>query len=165
MTPRDKTVCFSGHRIIPEYEKAGLIKRIEETVAALAGEGYTDFLAGGAVGFDTLASHTVLRMRTVFPFLRLNLLLPCRDQSERWPADDRAAYADILSRCDGYVYLADRYFPGCMQQRNRILADRSSVCICCMRSSSSVQPRGGTANTVGYCQRKGLRVINLADNN
>ena len=46
----------------------------------------------------------------------------------------------------------------CMQKRNRHLVDHSTFCICYLSSS-----KGGTAYTVGYAKRKGLKIIHLAN--
>lgn len=55
------------------------------------------------------------------------------------------------------VYTAERYFPGCMHQRNRYLADHSGWCLCWLTRET-----GGTAYTVRRCRTQGVRVINLA---
>ena len=44
-----------------------------------------------------------------------------------------------------------------MQKRNRHLVDNSSACICYLTKSA-----GGTAYTVNYARRMGLRIINIA---
>ena len=54
------------------------------------------------------------------------------------------------------MYVSDGYAPGCMQKRNRYMADRSSVCVCWLSSET-----GGTYYTVRYAGRMGLEIINL----
>ena len=45
-----------------------------------------------------------------------------------------------------------------MHRRNRHLVDHSGTCICYLTRST-----GGTAYTVDYARKKGLRIINVAN--
>lgn len=150
--------CFTGHRKLPANRIAEIMERLEEEIERLIRKGVRDFLAGGALGFDTLAALTVLKLRNVYPDVRLILMLPCRDQTRYWSAHDVSVYETIRERADKVTYIAQRAHPGCMHARNRALADNSSWCVCFL-----VEPRGGTKYTVEYARRKGLRVINVAD--
>lgn len=153
---REITCCFTGHRIIPQNERKALAERLEERVRQLAGEGIYRFCAGGALGFDTMAALTVLRLREELG-LRLILVLPCLRQTRGWPERDAELYEEIKERADETVYVSREYSSGCMHRRNRLLVEESSVCVCCLTRQS-----GGTAYTVHYACERGLRVINLA---
>lgn len=153
-----KTVCFTGHRSLPAEELSEISKRLENTLITLIAQGYCYFGAGGALGFDTLAAQIVLRLRERYPQIRLILVLPCRNQTRGWPQDSIDIYEDIKRRADKVTYTSENYFRGCMQKRNRHLVDSSDVCICYLTKST-----GGTAYTVNYARRIGLRVINIAE--
>ena len=71
---------------------------------------------------------------------------------------DIMVYEDIKRRSDKIVYVSREYTPDCMHRRNRHLVDHSGTCICYLTRST-----GGTAYTVDYARRKGLRIINLAE--
>ena len=60
---REETCCFTGHRKIPEEEREQLARRLEATVEELIRAGVRYFVAGGALGFDTLAAQTILNIR------------------------------------------------------------------------------------------------------
>lgn len=154
---RSKTVCFTGHRELPADDLPEISKRLENTLATLIEQGYRYFSAGGALGFDTLAAQTVLRLRERYPQIRLILVLPCRSQTRGWPQADIDIYEEIKRRADKVTYTSENYFRGCMQKRNRHLVDNSSICICYL-----TKPTGGTAYTVNYARRMGLRIINIA---
>ena len=113
--------------------------------------------AGGARGFDSLAAQTVLDMKKEYPQLRLILVLPCEDQTRGWHSEDIAVYEDIKRRSDKVVYVSREYTPDCMHKRNRHLVDHSGTCICYLTKTF-----GGTAYTVDYARRRGLRIINVA---
>lgn len=153
---KEKTCCFTGHRVIPTRALPRLVEELKQTLRRLIGEGVRYFGVGGALGFDTLAAETVLRLKGEYPSVRLILVLPCRDQTRGWKAADARRYRDILSRADKVVYTAERYSPGCMHRRNRHLVENSSVCVAyCTRET------GGSAYTAEYAQQRGLRLVLL----
>lgn len=51
MNDKEKTVCFTGHRML--YEPQPVIEnRLEAAVRSCIKRGLTTFIAGGAIGFD-----------------------------------------------------------------------------------------------------------------
>ena len=114
--------------------------------------------AGGAVGFDCLAAQTVLRLRESCPDMKLILVLPCLNQTRGWRAEDVAEYERIKEQADKVTYVSQQYTRDCMFKRNRHLVDYSSVCICYLEKAA-----GGTAYTVEYAKKRGLRITNLAE--
>lgn len=155
---REHTCCFTGHREIDPakyiYIKHRLICVIDELISA----GITDFCTGGALGFDTVAAQTVLEARERHPDIKLHLVLPCKEQAEKWSYIHRETYNDIIKRADSSEYLSEQYTRYCMQLRNRALVERSSICVCCLEKA-----QGGTAYTVNYARQKGLKVINIME--
>ena len=149
--------CFTGHRTIPAKDFDLVRCGLEDEIDSLAGEGVEQFYAGGALGFDTLASLTVLMLKRRHPGIRLILVLPCRDQADKWTQMDQVQYEYIKSCADEVVYTAEQYHRGCMQKRNRYLVDHSAYCICYLTRSS-----GGTAYTVKYAREHGLQLVNIA---
>ncbi len=154
---KQEAVCFTGHRQIPAAEQASLAQRLRETLIDLIQNGYSYFYAGGALGFDTLASQTVLALRKEYPQIKLFLALPYPAQSKGWSAEDKATYEEIKAQADAIHYIAEHYFRGCMQLRNRYLVDHSILCLCYLHKST-----GGTAYTVQYAKQQQQKIINLA---
>lgn len=154
---KNRTACFTGHRELPSENLPEISKRLEDTLLTLIEQGYCYFGAGGALGFDTLAAQTVLRLRERYPQIRLILVLPCLNQTRGWQQADVDIYEELKRRADKVTYTSESYFRGCMQKRNRHLVDNSSGCICYL-----TKPTGGTAYTVDYARRRGLRIINIA---
>ena len=134
-----------------------LTTKLKEAISSLAQAGYTDFLAGGALGFDTLAALALLALRKDYPQLRLTIVVPCEGQTRGWRPEQVEIYQFVLSQADAVVYTAKTYFRGCMQKRNRYLVEHSNTCICYL-----TQPTGGTAYTVQYARGRGFSVLNLA---
>lgn len=156
---KESACCFTGHRRIPPDKIDSIRERLQTNIEAQYTEnGIAVFIAGGAIGFDALASEAVIERRAVHPDIRLVLVTPHKEQAKRWSENERAQYERIKSSADEVICLAEHYYRGCMQQRNRYMVDHSAVCICYL-----TQKTGGTAYTVNYARKRDLRIINLAE--
>jgi len=153
------TVCFTGHRQIAE-DTTAVEARVTEIAESLIQQGYLCFCAGGARGFDALASRVILRLQVKYPLVRLVLVLPFCNQYQHetgWTAEDIAEYQYLKTAATELIHLQKNYSRGCYYKRNRCLVDASSVCVAYQRSSI-----GGTAYTVRYAAEQGLQIINCA---
>ncbi|MBQ3573755.1 MAG: DUF1273 family protein [Clostridia bacterium] len=155
MKPRENCCCFTGHRYIANAHMEKLISNLPDIIKELAESGVTDFIAGGALGFDTLAAMLVIRERESNPDIRLILALPCKNQTSGWHKKDVAIYNEILSLADEVIYVSEEYTNGCMLKRNRFMVDSSAHCVFYMSA-----PRGGTAYTVKYALENELEMHN-----
>ncbi len=156
-------VSFTGHRLISYEEIERLQEILPSEIRNLAQEGFTDFYAGGAIGFDTLASLAVLRVRDGGEKVRLHLILPCKDQERAWRPQQQELYHLIMESADSVVYVAEEYSPGAMQTRNRELIEAGDFCLCYLRGSQT--DIGGTAYTVKQARKRGIQVKNLCPQN
>ena len=160
---RRYTCCFTGHRpkaLFAYEDEAAVFRKICAAVEDAVADGFLDFLCGGCVGGDFLFADAVILARGMHPDreIRLCMCLPCRDQAEKWSRADRERYSCYLQVADEVVCLAETYTATCMQRRNRYMVDRSSLLIAAYNGTP-----GGTANTLRYARRSGLRVVNLLD--
>ena len=64
---KDKTCCFTGHRKLPTEKLNKITDELEKTVIGLIADGYLFFGTGGALGFDTVAAQTVIRLKDKYP--------------------------------------------------------------------------------------------------
>lgn len=158
MAEKEKTCCFSGHRIIPVGKRARVTEELKKIISELYSGGIDTFLCGGAMGFDMLAAESVLAFKAKTRDIRLVMALPCMNQAEKWGVEQKQNYNRILREADEVIYLSEEYTKGCMHARNRFMADCSSVCVCYCQSGS-----GGTAYTVDYARRLGLKIYNVAE--
>ena len=158
MTIKDKTCCFTGHRNISQAQIPVLTTTVTATIRMLVAQGVIYYGAGGALGFDTISAMAVLKLQHTIPQIKLILVLPCLSQAQRWSKNDQEIYESIRAQANKVVYTSQSYSRDCMFIRNRHLVDYSGTCICYL-----TRPHGGTAYTVNYAQRKGLKIINLAD--
>lgn len=150
------TVCFTGHRYIPQDRYDALKVQLTDLLENLIRQGYCYFGCGGALGFDTLAALTVLSLQEKYPEIKLILVLPCYDQCKGWLEKDVKVFNDILERANKVVYVEKNYTPECMFKRNRHLVDNSSLCISYLTKNT-----GGTAYTVKYAKENGVKILIL----
>lgn len=160
-------ICaFTGHR--PERLPWGtdetdprcralkvlLRQRVQEAYA----RGCRTFLCGMARGCDWYFAEAVIAARAEgdAPQARLEAMVPCPSQSERWPEPDRARYRTLLAACDAVTVLEPVYTPGCMLRRNREMVHRAQLLITVYDGGS-----GGTAATIRAAQQRGVALLPL----
>lgn len=148
------TCCFTGHRIIYTDDLNTIKTDLYNTVESLIKEGLIYFGVGGALGFDMYAAQAVIELKKIYESVRLVMVLPCRDYDKYWTRAQKDCYLKIRENCDKIIYTNDEYYQGCMQKRNRHLVEHSSVCVAYIRKNT-----GGTAYTVKYAEKCGLKVI------
>ena len=150
--------CFTGHRKIENAKVYPLSQKLEEAVVYLIeNKGVTDFRAGGARGFDNLASLAVLKLKKKYPNIKLHIMLPCKNHSKYFRRFDRETFDFVLENADSVTYVNEKYNKGSMFARNRALVDGSDVCIAYLNALS-----GGTYYTVNYARQAKTQVINLS---
>jgi len=134
--------------------------KLTKAVEGLIQAGYLYFGAGGAHGFDALASEVILKLKKRYPDIHLILVLPFDRQYEHegnWTQAEIRQYHRLKAEASKVVILFPEYHSGVYYQRNRHLVDDSSVCIAYMTRENS-----GTGYTVHYAETKGVQVLNIA---
>ncbi len=156
MDKREACCCFTGHRVVMSEHLNIIEKQLEDIITRLCSYGIQTFIAGGALGFDTIAAKAVLKMRDKGFAIKLVLALPCKEQAKNWRAADIDVYNNILASADEVVYVSEEYSAGCLHMRNRFMVDHSSHCVFYL-----TYPRGGTAYTVKYALQNELEMHNV----
>ena len=151
-----KTCSFTGHRRIePSHEKA-LSDLLSRAVNYAYENGCRRFIAGGAIGFDTLAAREVIKFRISHPDVTLVLALPCMNQDKSWSVRQKDAYAYTLSSADEVVYLSEEYTDTCMKERNSYLVFEADMLVAYVSRAAS-----GAGQTLRMANAKGIKVYNL----
>ncbi len=153
------TCCFTGHRNIRKADEKTIRTKIREQVLPLLALGVTTYMVGGAIGFDMLAAEMLLDLREKEgKELKIISALPFLQWREKWPEEAIEREDRILKKSDEILISADAYNRKAYLDRDRMMVDRSAVCIAyCSRKT------GGTAYTVRYALRQGVKVHNLAE--
>ena len=147
---------FTGHRIIAPEKASSLEMLLDRAVEYAYSEGCRTFLCGGALGFDTMAAKIVISKRIKYSDIRLLMVLPCKNQAERWSNRARSMYEYTVSVADEVIYISESYTPSCMRDRNLYLAEYCDMLIAYVGRSNS-----GAAQTMRLAEHFGKRVYNL----
>lgn len=140
-----KVCVFTGHRDLQsDFSK----KKLKEAVKEVIAQGVATFLCGMAMGFDLVAAETVLSLKKKNPQIKLVACIPCSEQDKYFSASVRKRYASALQKADERVILSQNYYRGCMQARDKYMAERGDVMIAYCKKAD-----GGTAYTVRCFQR------------
>lgn len=151
-----KTCCFTGHRRLPKDKIQQIVIRLNQEVDNLISQGVTDFISGGALGFDQIAASLIVAKKEMGHNIRLIFALPCKNQDEQWSFEQKRLYHNLLGEADEIIYVSEEYTDGCMKKRNQYMVDRSAYCICAL-----IYPTGGTAQTVKYARRNSIIIRNV----
>ena len=156
-----KTCCFTGHRPSKigfsesSEEMTDLKNSIASEILGLINDhGVRHFISGMALGIDTYAAETVLKLREIYPDITLECAVPCRTQSKKWSAANRERYNDILLKADKVTVLHEYYNYTCMHDRDRYMVDNSDMVLAVWNGTP-----GGTAFTVNYARENSKEII------
>lgn len=153
------TCAFTGHRNIKSNHKQALPNLLQRAINYAYEKGCRRFVAGGALGFDTVAAREVLRFRISHPDVSLVLFLPCLDQDSGWSMSQKDAYEYILSNADEVKYISENYDKTCMKRRNQSMAEECDIMIAYVSRDYS-----GSAQTMRMAVASGKEVYNLYPN-
>lgn len=152
-----KICCFTGHRKITVLTHKEICVKLEKKLIELIeNEDFTDFRAGGAKGFDSIAAITVLKLKKDYPQIKLHLILPCKDQEKYFSPLEKQLYKYTLANADSIVYMQENYSREAMFARNRALVDGADFCVAYLEKLE-----GGTYQTVNYARKNKVKTINL----
>ena len=140
-----KNCVFTGHRDLGEDFSKSLLKK---TIEGLIKEGVENFYNGMAIGFDLISAECVLSLRRKYPQVKLIACVPCYGQEKYFSDADKKRYVKILKKANETVILADHYYQGCMQNRDKYMVEHAEVMIAYCKKTT-----GGAAYTVKLFQK------------
>lgn len=140
-----KFCVFTGHReLSSDFSK----RKLKEEIKKLISLGVDTFLCGMAIGFDLLAAETVFSLKKKNPQIKLIACIPCIGQEKYFSKADQKRYVDAVKKSDERIILADSYYRGCMQARDKYMAERGDVML-----AYCTKKEGGAAYTVRCFQK------------
>ena len=138
--------AFTGHRNLnADFSLKELKIKIEGLIKE---KKVNTFYCGMAMGFDLYAGEIVAKLKKKYP-VRLIACVPYYGQEKGYLEDYKKRYVKLLKACDEQVLLSEKYYRGCLLQRNRYMVDNSQFLICYLR-----EQMGGTFYTVKYFKKK-----------
>ena len=136
---------FTGHRKLGEDFSA---RKLKFAIRKLIKRGVHTFYNGMAIGFDLLAAEKLIELKKEYPQVRLVACIPCYHQEKSFSERDKKRYVEILKKADEQILLSERYFRGCMQARDKYMAERADCMIAYCEKET-----GGAAYTVKIFQK------------
>lgn len=109
-------------------------------------------ITGGALGWDTALAQAAIALN-----IPLELHIPCKDYSSRWPLSSQQIYHQILSSATKVKYLSDRYHISLLHKRNISMVDSCNILLALYNGI----PKGGTHNCVQYALSTSKEIINV----
>lgn len=116
--------------------------------------GMEHFICGMAQGCDLYFGELVVQAKAYWPDVTLEAALPCPEQAQQWPEEDRTRWRRLLDVCDYETVVQKHYSSGCMMRRNRYMVDHAAVLIAVYDGQN-----GGTGSTVRYAMKQKIPVV------
>lgn len=145
---KELTCFFTGHRNLPIDLIRRILMKLDAEIDRLIGDGVTDFISGGALGFDQIAASLIIAKKQMGRNIRLVLALPCRDQDQFWNERQRALYQNLLKRGGrNYLYFG-KIFAALHEKAQPLYG--GSVCILCVRAAQREKRNGADRPLCAY---------------
>ncbi|OJU15960.1 MAG: hypothetical protein BGN88_05405 [Clostridiales bacterium 43-6] len=134
MHPGTKTAvcCFSGPKHMTKDEEHRISKRLKNTIEELIKQGVTHFNTG-IDAFDQMAGVHLIRLKTAYPDVRLNFVIPCLDR--RYTPENKFIYNFVLCKADTLSVVSAIYDETCMAEQKRRISKNADFCISCENNS------------------------------
>lgn len=145
-----KICALTGHR---KYSTLLNEAKLKEEFENLIQEGYTLFLCGMAIGFDTVCCRILFELRKTNA-IRIIACIPFTGQEKKFTPRQQEIYRRYVEECNEKVVLYPSYKAGCFFGRNRYMVDESDVLV-----AHLYEEKGGTFYTVNYAKSKNKRII------
>lgn len=150
----NNTCCFTRHRNLPAKKIEKIILNLDREIENLIAKGVTDFISGGAIGFDQIAASLIIAKKEMGNAnIRLIFALPCKNQDELWNEKQKKLYRELLIEADETIYVSEECNAFCMKKRNNYMVEHSAYCICAL-----LQEKSGTGKPSATQEKKDYRL-------
>ena len=139
-----KTVTFIGHSDCYDITEQMIMSIIEQLIF----QGAYEFLSGGQGGFDRLCAYCVYKLKTKYPHIKNNLVIPYLS----FNIFNKEIF-DCIIYPEGFENL---YFKSAIIAKNDYLIKNSSYAICYIRHHW-----GGAGKTYEKAKENGLFIIDI----
>lgn len=167
-------IAFTGRRPkdLVGYNEADYTRFINDLTTLLLsyGDG-TEFICGGAQGFDQLAFAAAENVKRTFPNCKTHLYLPFNGQESRWKAAGifgQNMYRAQKNQADSFRYVADitsdsdySQIVKAMYARNEAMVNDCDIIIALYPNDDWRTSSGGTASAMRYAARCGKPIYQL----
>jgi uncharacterized phage-like protein YoqJ len=155
----DEACSFTGHRPHKLFGYSSkstgnlrIISSIKNEIIRHIEMGVNTFISGMALGIDMWSAQEVLKLKEIYPHIKLICAIPCIEQYKVWKEDSAIEeYHKIIEQADEVIYVSDKpYTDKCMHDRDKWMVDRSKYLIAVYNGDTN----GGTYITYKYARKK-----------
>lgn len=144
--------CFCGHsKIYDSYKLAESIKDSAKKI--ILQENISEFWVGNYGGFDKLCASVINELKSEYPNIKLNLILPYLTQEILKNKDFYNKRFDNIILAELPEYTPKKYS---ITECNKYMLNHSRFVICYI-----THDWGGAYQTLKYAKRKNLTIINI----
>ena len=115
--------------------------------------GISNFISGFAIGIDLMAAQIVQSC----PGMTLTAAIPFRGQADRFSANDKIVYENLIASADEVLILSERYYTRCFLDRDEFMVENVSLLI----AFYDGREKGGTYYTFKKANHLGIPVVNV----
>ncbi len=131
------------------------LNNIHDTLVDLTQKGYTNFIAGGALGVDMDFALAVLQLKHQYPHIQLELALPYPGWQMITNKEQQRNTQLLLQQADKVSNICEHYCQRCFFMRNQYMVDNAQLLLAYYNGMH----KGGTYYTVQYATRKNIPII------
>lgn len=156
-------LCFTGHRKVeglypPHGRWNGILNKMSDIVFQATKVGYTEFISGGAVGFDQVAAKAVIVVKAFGTPITLTMALPFKGFDAKWPQASREELALLMAGADSTIYVSEPgYAAWKLMKRNEYMVNNANSVMALYLDNTS----GGTLNCMNYAMKNSRPILVL----
>ena len=114
--------------------------------------GISNFISGFAIGIDLMAAQIVQSLKSSCPGMTLTAAIPFRGQADRFSANDKIVYENLIASADEVLILSERYYTRCFLDRDEFMVENVSLLI----AFYDGREKGGTYYTFKKANHLGI---------
>lgn len=109
------SAAFTGHRFYNFSQNELIKERLIKAILEAYKHGISNFISGFAIGIDLMAAQIVQSLKSSCPGMTLTAAIPFRGQADRFSANDKMVYENLIALADEVLILSERYCQTCIQ--------------------------------------------------
>lgn len=151
------SAAFTGHRFYNFSQKELIKERLTKAIFEAYKHGISNFISGFAIGIDLMAAQIVQSLKSSCPGMTLTAAIPFRGQADRFSANDKIVYENLIASADEVLILSERYYTRCFLDRDEFMVENVSLLI----AFYDGREKGGTYYTFKKANHLGIPVVNV----
>lgn len=124
--------------------------KLKEVIISLVEDfSVNHFISGMELGLEQFFAESILELKTKFPGIFLEGVIPYENQVINWTECQRDKYYSIMQKIDKEVLIQYHYSQDCMRNRNLYMINKSKYIILCTDNTSKIKSINTYARSIG----------------